>query len=175
MPLILFVGAIADNFIIVLLTDKWAESINYLVLLTIYSSLFVPQMVFINVLKANDDKLFFRSEYISKIIRLTLLIVAVPFGISAIIISQIVQVFIVNFISGYLLNKFLKEYTITNQIRDYGMPLFSSLLIAGLVYGLGVILPFGHLIELIIQCLLFAILFFAFLKLNKINVLKLIK
>lgn len=175
MPIILFVGAIADNFIIVLLTDKWAESINYLVLLTIYSSLFVPQMVFINVLKANDDKLFFRSEYISKIIRLTLLIVAVPFGISAIIISQIVQVFIVNFISGHLLNKFLKEYTIKNQIRDYAMPLFSSFLIAGLVYVLGVIMPFGHLIELIIQCLLFVFLFLAFLKLNKINVLKLIK
>ncbi len=175
MPVTLFLGAIGGNLIIVLLTDKWAQSIEYLVLLSICSCVFVPQMVYINALKANDDKMYFKSESISKIIRLSLLIVSIPFGIKGIIIGQIIQVILVNLISGHLLNKMLEDYTLKKQLLDYYKPLISATLIALMVYQVGHYLNFNRMVELILQFGLFGGLYFFHCKLQGINLFKLLK
>ncbi|MDA7558641.1 lipopolysaccharide biosynthesis protein [Flavobacteriaceae bacterium] len=175
MPIILLLGAIADNLIIVLLTDKWAQSIDYLVLLSILSCIFVPQMVYINVLKANDDKKFFRSENISKIIRLTLLILTIPYGIGGIIIGQIIQVIIVNFVTGSFLNKLLNDYGIKKQLLDYAKPLVSASIMAIIIYVLGYVLDMHRLIELVLQFALFGIMYIFHCKFQGVNLYKLLK
>jgi O-antigen/teichoic acid export membrane protein len=175
MPIILLLGAIADNLIIVLLTDKWSQSIEYLVLLSILSCVFVPQMVYINVLKANDDKLFFKSELISKIIRFTLLIVSIPFGIKAIILGQIIQVIIVNFISGRFINKLLEDYSIKKQISDFLKPLIFALVIALSVFSIGYFLNTEKLVELVLQLLVFGILFIFHCRLQGVNLFNFFK
>lgn len=175
MPIILFLGAIADNLIIVLLTDKWSQSIDYLVLLSILSCIFVPQMVYINVLKANDDKMFFKSENISKIIRLILLILSIPYGIKGIIIGQIIQVVIVNFVTGSFLNKLLCNYNVKSQILDYIKPLMSALVITLLVYAFSYFLNLDRLIELGMQFALFGIMYIFHCKRHDINLFKLLK
>jgi hypothetical protein len=132
-------------------------------------------MVYINVLKANDDKLFFKSELISKIIRFTLLIVSIPFGIKAIILGQIIQVIIVNFISGRFINKLLEDYSIKKQISDFLKPLIFALVIALSVFSIGYFLITEKLVELVLKLLVFGIMFIFHCRLQGVNLFNFFK
>ncbi len=175
MPIMLFLGGISDNLIIVLITEKWAQSIEYLVLLSFLSCAFVPQMVYINVLKANDDKMYFKSEFVSKIIRFTLLVASIPFGVKAIIIGQIIQVILVNLITGRLINKMLKTYNLKRQFLDYSMPLFSAIVMAIIIYEMGYYLNFNRIFELIFQFMAFGVMYFFYCKFQGVKLLNFLK
>ena len=174
MPIIMFFAASSENIILLLLSEKWAESIPLLRLLLFASLLYVPQMVFINALKARNQKLYFKSEIISKLIKIVFLIFSIQFGVIGIIVGVIVQTLIMTFLSAHFFNSSLNQYNLLKSLNSCILPFSFSLIVFLFYYFLESFLKFGALIELLIFNVSFIPLFYFFLKKSNINIKSLI-
>lgn len=107
-PCMLCMAAIADQLIVIVLTDKWIEVVPYFRLLCI-GLMFEPLQhviwMMLNVKHRTDLSL--KSEIIKKIIGAVLLIVSLPFGLYVVCISILLYSIIDMLIVSYYVNKIL--------------------------------------------------------------------
>jgi len=160
-------AAVAKPFILVLIGEKWSESIVYLQLL-IFAGVFYPiHVININFLKVyGRSDLILKIELIKKLIAIPMLIATAFISVKAMIVSMIILSMIELFINGYYTQKFI-NYTIREQLLD----IFPSFILASvmgiLVYFIGGLFTQISWYSLFIQIvvgLVFVILVSEFLK-----------
>lgn len=112
-------AALAKPLILLLLTDKWADSIIYLQIFSF--AIMFDHICSINLkllqVKGRSD-LFLRLEVIKKLIAVLILFASIPFGVIGICVSKIIYTQIAVFINTYYTGKLFGMGYFT-QLKDF--------------------------------------------------------
>lgn len=135
-PLLFGLAAIADNLVIVLLTDKWLPCVPYLRILCV-SYLWYPihstNLQSIKAIGRSDIAL--KTEVIKKAIETITLLCVMFINVKAIVISMAVNSTIFMFVNAYPNQKYI-GYSIIEQLNDIVEPLLMSMFMFVIVYAL---------------------------------------
>lgn len=141
-PIMIGLIIIAKPLILVLLGDKWADSIIYFQLLSVTGILYPLQAINLNILQVKGrTDLFLKVTIIKRIIGFTSIFFIIVLKLDMItllgigIIDSFISFFINSYYSGKLLN-----YTMKNQIKD-----ISILFVMALLMGI-IILPIQYIV-----------------------------
>lgn len=170
-PFMVGLAALSKPFILLILTEKWSESIWMLQLLAFAGMWYPINILNLNILnvKGRSD-LFLKLEVIKKIITVFFLILSIQFGLNIIIISQIVIAIISIFINTYYTKKII-GYGVGQQLKDVFKTLFLSIIMGISVFYL--INIFNNLyVQLSIGIFVSVFIYFSssyFLKMNELT------
>lgn len=121
-------ASIAKPLIVLLLTDRWIESVLYLQIFAF--SIMFDHICSINLellkVKGRSD-LFLRLEIIKKTISVAILFSSIPFGVLGICVSKLIYTQIAIFINTYYTGKLFNLGYVT-QIKDFLVYFLKSLL-----------------------------------------------
>jgi len=151
-PIMLGLAAVAENFIVVLLTDKWLPCVHLLQIFCFFY-LFQPiQIANIQGVKAlGRSDISLKLEIFRDIIQLVVLLIVMWVSVDAIVLSMAIMSFFFVFVNGYPNIKLL-GYSFQEQISDFIAPLIMSLVMMAVVMMVGM-LPINIYLLLIIQIL----------------------
>lgn len=147
-PLMMGLAALAKPFILLILTEKWLESVWMLQILC-FSMMWYPiHSANLNVLnvKGRSD-LALKLEVIKKMLVIFVLSVSVPFGIKAMLIGRVFNTYL-SLIINLFYTKKLIDYSFWQQMKDLFPVMFLSFAMALLIY-LGINLFSSNLIQII--------------------------
>jgi teichuronic acid exporter len=132
-PIMMGLAALSRPLILCLITDKWEQSILLLQILCFASMWYPVHALNLNLLtvKGRSD-LFLKLEVIKKILGVSVLIISVPFGITALCIGSVVTSIIALGINTYYTGK-LVNFGIWKQLKDMLPSLLLSLFMALLI------------------------------------------
>jgi teichuronic acid exporter len=133
-PLMTLLAAIANPLVKILLTDKWSGCIMFLQIIC-FSYMWYPiHAINLNLLQVKGrSDLFLKLEIIKKIIGTIILIIAIPFGLTAMCISSIISSLICLFINTYYTGKLINVGFI-KQMEDIFPILINSLMVFVIAY-----------------------------------------
>lgn len=167
-PIIAGMVAVADNFIYVLLTDKWMACVPYLRILSlIYLTRTMNTIFQSSLLAIGKSSINLFHELVVSILSLVLIYLA-AFGLHSILLiawSYVVVMIVGTAIFAYFVSKHFK-YTVVEMICDYFPYLFLSIIMAVLVYILGRV-AINKFILLFIQILVGGIFYIVMSKILK--------
>ena len=149
-PIMLGFSAIAEPFVILVLTEKWLPSIFFIRMACIYlmlSSYCTTNMHSFNAIGRTD--VFLRIELIRRSISVVLVLLLSKVGIEA-VIWGIVGLSIVSLLINFIPNIILLEYSIVDQIKDFLPQLINSIIMWICVKSL-VLLSLSPLVTIILQ------------------------
>lgn len=173
-PIMILLAATANAFIPLLLGNKWIPSVPYFQILCFAGILYPLHAINLNILQVKGrSDLFLKLEIIKKAI-FTVLIITVlvlNFGIIGLIWMLVLNSFIALAINMRY-SKMMISYAIKEQLKDISASFILSLIMGGIVYFVGLSLPFGNLLTLIIQIGIGFSTFFGLSKLFRIKELK---
>lgn len=150
-PLMIGLASIAEPLIMVLLGEKWSQSIIYLQLLTFIGACYPLNSLNLNILKvAGRSDIFLILEVIKKILIIPAVIVGINYGIESMILAMWGVTIIALIINSYWTGKFL-NYNLINQLRDILPALSISSIMGTLVFILGKQLGEATIIGLLLQ------------------------
>lgn len=144
-------AAIAEPMILVLIGEKWLQSVSYLQLLCFVGMMYPLHSLNLTMLnvKGRSD-LFFKLEIIKKIMAIPVIIIGIFIGIHAMIIGMIFNSLIAFLLNSYYSGQMV-NYPTTEQIKDL-LPLFLyGLAIGAIVYIISLLLHYSPLVILAIQ------------------------
>ena len=169
-PLALGLCGIAKPMIGAILTDKWLGCVPLLQILTFAYLCDGITIVNLNLLYVKGkSNIVLRLEIIKKTIAVTLLLIAIRFGVTAICYSQLLYAFIALILNTSNTKKLL-NYGFLNQIRDLLPYFLCSLTISGLALGIDNLMNNDWLVLAI--CLIVCPIVYIFLcRLFKLNAL----
>ncbi len=124
-PISVILAFSAKPLVLVLLGEKWAETIPFVQLLSI--SAIVTHLISLNknllrVIGRSD--LYLRTSVISKVLTTIAVIIGIQFGIWGLVISSVIAIYLEVLVSMFFTSKFF-EYKLSHQFRD----LFSTYLL----------------------------------------------
>jgi O-antigen/teichoic acid export membrane protein len=127
-------AAISDPLIRFILGEKWLPLVPLLRLLCIAGVFYPLQHLNLTILmvKGRSD-IFLRLEIISKVLIIFAIIFTFSFGLTALVIGQVVTMFMIFSINAYYTGKVL-SYGFFSQIQDMIYTALTSSLMALLVY-----------------------------------------
>ncbi|NWO01558.1 MAG: lipopolysaccharide biosynthesis protein [Idiomarinaceae bacterium] len=127
-PVMALLGGLAEPLFGLLFSDKWQEAVPYVQLLCIVGILYPMHALNINLLnvKGRSD-LVFKLGLIKKAVNLTLLFLAIPYGVLAIAASQVIGSILALVPNTYFSSKLI-GYSLAFQLSDAGKPILSGLL-----------------------------------------------
>lgn len=130
-PVMGLLAGLAPMLFELLFDPAWSGAVPYLQLLCIVGALYPLNALNINLLnvKGRSD-LVLKIGFVKKAVNLTLLFLAIPYGVMGIVISQVLGSFFALVPNTYFSFRLIK-YSLLDQIRDAVKPLLSSAL-AGL-------------------------------------------
>ena len=171
MPLLIGLSAVAKPFIIILLTDKWAESIPLMQILA-FSFVFAPvELENLQAIKAiGRSDIALKVEIIKKVMGVIILIISIPFGVTAIAIGMVISTTLSAIINA-IPNKKLLGYTFKMQLKDILPSLVMSLVMFGVVYPIS-LLDINVWLMLVIQVIVGAIIYVALSAIFKVESFK---
>jgi len=131
-PMMALLAGLASPLFALLFDERWAGAVPYLQLLCVVGALYPVHALNVNLLnvKGRSD-LVLKVGLVKKAVNLTLLFLAIPFGVFGIVVSQVIGSFLALIPNSYFSAR-LVGYSFCDQIKDIVKPLF-----AGLVAGLG--------------------------------------
>ncbi len=150
-PMMIGLAVIARPLVVALLTERWADSIPYLQLLSFLGLLYPVHLINLTLLQAlGRSDLFLRLEIIKKVLIVINVAVTWRWGISAMILGMIV-----NSVISYYLNSYysgvLIDYSIREQLLDLS-PYFMIAVLMGMGVYVAGLLPFpNHWSMLLVQ------------------------
>ncbi|QWX84802.1 lipopolysaccharide biosynthesis protein [Cellulophaga sp. HaHaR_3_176] len=134
-PIFFGLIVIADPLIRFLLTDKWAMCIPIMQIFCLSRLISTISGINVNLLHIiGRTDLSLKQEYIKIIVRIALLLIAVPFGIYYIALAELVSTSIHFFINSYSPGKIMK-YGAINQLKDLLPIIFSGILMSILLFS----------------------------------------
>jgi len=159
--LMLGMAAIAKPMILTLIGDKWEPCVIYLQLLCFVGMSYPLHALNLNILYVKGRSDFaLRIEIIKKAMCIPIIVIAIMWGIKAMIISMILFSVLAYFINSYW-SAYLIDYSSLAQIKD----IFPSFLLAGvmsaLVFVQGLIIDLAPPLTLLIQLATGAMLTFS--------------
>lgn len=148
-PIMMLLAALARPVIIVMITEKWTDSIILLQLLCFSLMWYPVHGINLNMLmvKGRSD-LFLKLEIIKKIIGITILCCSLPFGLVAFCGAQIVSSVLSVYVNTWYTEKFY-NFGFLKQMKD-----ILPTLVLGLIMFLGVILFIQLIDNMILQIVL---------------------
>lgn len=134
-PVMILLVVLARPLVLILLTDKWENSVIYLQVLC-FAMMWNPiHTLNMNLLMVKGrSELFLRLEIVKKIIGATILCVTIPFGLIAMCYGQIVSSLIFLFVNTYYTGKLI-HVGFVQQMKDL-LPTMMYTAIMGLVVWL---------------------------------------
>ena len=157
----IFIIASSETFIILLLGEKWSDSVKYLQIISIEGLIAPLQILNLKILlvKGRSDT-FLRLDIIKKILISLNLFLGYFYGINTLLWGTVVISIVSFFLNSYY-TRYLIDYSATEQLKDCLKPFLISLIIGLVVIYLS-FLDFDNLIIFIMQiicsCILFVIL-----------------
>ena len=149
-PIMIGFAAVAEPFILVLYTEKWAESIPFVQIFCL-AFLFYPvntaNTQAINGIGRSD--IFLKNNIIKKLIGIIILLITINFGVKAIAIGYAVSC-LPNLIINIIPNRKLLNYGVREQCKDI-MPSFLLSMLMGVVVYYMNILNMAYLLKMGIQ------------------------
>lgn len=158
LPMMAGLAVVAEPLVLLLLTDKWLPSVPFLQIFCIIYALMpihTANLQAINAMGRSD--IFLKLEIIKKILGLSILAVALPFGVYVLALSGVMSGIISSFINAYP-NKKLLNYGYGEQIKDILPSLLLSLVMGVIVYLL-LFLGLSPLITMFLQIVVGAIVY----------------
>ena len=151
-PLMLGLSAVADPFIRLTLTDKWAGSI-YLLQIICFSLMWYPiHAINLNLLQVKGrSDYFLKLEVIKKVLGVVVLCVTVPLGLVAMCYGRIFTSVVCLGLNTYYTKKII-GYGFSDQMRDLAHVLIHALVMYALVWLVVQCLP-GLWLQLIVGTL----------------------
>jgi teichuronic acid exporter len=125
---------LAEPIILALLTEKWLMAVPIVQIMSIARLITIFIGIGSNMLYAvGRTDLTLKQEYVKIIVRLALLVVALPFGIVYLAIAELSATFIHFFINNYYPKK-LFNYGTKAQLKDISKILVAGLIMVGVGY-----------------------------------------
>lgn len=148
-PMMIGLAVVADPFIRLILTDKWAESIPLLKILCI-SIMWYPinamNITFPNVL--GHSEYYLKSAVINKMINLIVLVITIPIGLKAMCLGQIASSLLCLAVNTHYTGQLI-NYPISRQIVDL-LPSLVLSIVMGILVSLVLLLISNIVLKLII-------------------------
>ncbi len=149
-PMMVGLAVVAEPLVLLLLTEKWLPSVPFMQIFCFSYALWpihTANLQAINAMGRSD--IFLKLEVIKKILGLSILVVALPFGVYVLAMSGVMSGIISSFINAYP-NKKLLNYGYGEQIKDILPSLLLSLIMGVIVYLL-LYLGLSPLITMLLQ------------------------
>jgi len=167
-PMMIGLAAISKNLIVLLVTDKWINSVPYIMIFCIATATTPISNLNINVLKSlgKGNKLLIK-EIIKKIVAIIIMIIAIPYGPIAIALGELIYAPMACIFNQFNGQKLI-GYSIIEQWEDIFPNMFIAVVMGITVYYIGSIsLPLA--VVLLMQILSGILIYFvlAFILRNK--------
>lgn len=170
-PLMIGLAAIAEPFIIFILTEKWRGVIPILQIISICYMFYPLNAINQNLMQVKGrSDLFLRLEIVKKIIGIALLFISLPFGMYYVCISLVVYALINLAINTYFTSKLI-NFNILQQIRDLIRILFAALTMGAVVYLINYI-EISYILKLILGIIAGALVYTFISWITKMSELK---
>ena len=149
-PLMIGLMALGKPLIIVLLSEKWIESVVYLHICCL-ALIFRPIQVINNcVIRASGDStLLLRLDIIKKSVGMVLLVASIPFGVKAVAFSLVI-VNLFSTVINIMPNRRILNYGCREQLRDIIPNLLLSLAMGAITWAVS-FLGYNYLVTLFLQ------------------------
>lgn len=173
-PIMFMMIALAKPLIIVLITEKWADSIPLLQLLCI-SIMWGPVSSMISILfqvKGRSDVLL-KVNVRKKIVGLLIMCIFLPFGLTMFCIGNIFNQVYVIFTNMWAV-KDITGFSLFNQLKDIGKSYLISLSMCGIVLALNMVID-NYYLQLLLGFGIGVSYYFVmaiFLKMNEVDIVK---
>jgi teichuronic acid exporter len=133
-PLMLGMVAIAEPMVLLLIGDRWQQSIPYLQLLCFAGMLYPLHALNLNMIlvKGRSD-LFLKLEIVKKVMLIPLIVIAIQWGVIGLIGAQIAGSYIAYFINCYYSGRLI-GYPMREQIVDILPAMGIAVLMAGAMH-----------------------------------------
>jgi O-antigen/teichoic acid export membrane protein len=126
-PIMALLGTLATPLFDLLFHDKWSGAIPYLELLCIVGAIYPLHAININLLKVKGrSDLILKIGVFKKVVNLSLLVCAIPYGVYWITASQVVGSLLCLIPNTYFSSKLI-DYSLKLQLNDAGKPIVSAL------------------------------------------------
>jgi len=133
LPLMYCMCAMSENVTLILLSDKWIDSVPFMQLSCIICS-FWPLATISHATNAiGKSSVTFRINLISKSLILFFIIICIPLGVFAIMVGSLVATLIMPFISTRYYKKLI-GYGVTDIFRDIRISMMNAIVSAIVVY-----------------------------------------
>jgi len=140
-PFLVTLMVVAKPFVLVLLTEKWAPMIPYMQLLCIAGFLYPIHLVNVQVLQAQGkSNLNFRIAMIKNFLRVVNITLMYRFGVTFIIIGEIVTSYLALMVNTYYTRK-LVGYGLMAQFKDIGHITMSAVAAGGAGFSVVYAIP----------------------------------
>lgn len=153
-PIMMLLAALASPLISLAFDEKWLGAVPYLQLLCVVGMIFPLHALNMNLLnvKGRSD-LVFKVGLVKKGVNLTMLFLAIPYGVLGIVASQVIAAFLALVPNTYFSEK-LVGYSLGEQIKDVIKPIGAAVLGGALAWWLADNIQTHPLITLILSGLL---------------------
>jgi O-antigen/teichoic acid export membrane protein len=127
-PVLIFLAVLAEPVFVFLFTAKWLPAVPYFQILCITGILFPLHSYNLSILnvKGRSD-LFLKLEVVKKVIIVITIVIAIPFGILALLYGQVIVSLLAFFLNAHYTRRFI-SYTAWEQLKDVLPILFIALL-----------------------------------------------
>lgn len=149
-PMLVGLAAVSTPFVRLVLTDKWIDTVPYLIVfcfLNMATVGMIPRHQALNGTGRSD--VFMKEHIVSRLISLGLLLLVYRISILAIVLSSIAGTVILSLIIAYTSRRY-NGYRYRDQLRDIAPTLLGCLIMGVPVYCLG-LLPMSTALTLTVQ------------------------
>ncbi|MFC5711446.1 lipopolysaccharide biosynthesis protein [Thalassorhabdus alkalitolerans] len=160
-PMMLGMAAIAQHLIVLLMGEHWEPAVVYFQLLCVAAILYPMHAINLNILKVKGrSDLFLKIEILKKVITTIAIILAIlgNIGVVGFILAAIVTTHLALFINTYYSGKEI-DYGTNEQIRDLLPSYLLSFIMAGVIYLLGIFIPFHSMLVITFQIFVGALIY----------------
>lgn len=168
-PMMILLMIIALPLITLLYGAKWETSAPYFQILCISGLIYTINTLNTNVIKAlGKGKIYFAVQIIKRTIGIALIFFGMRYGIYG-LLWAVASVSYISFIINALVSKKLINYGIFRQLWDVFPCLLAAATAGVLAYILGRVLPLNMYVVMLIQIVVYAVLYLLLAKLLKIE------
>lgn len=140
--LMLGMAAVAKPMILTLIGEKWLPSVIYLQMLCFVGMFFPLHALNLNMLQVQGrSDQFLKLEIIKKILAVPIIVIGIFWGIKMMIVGMMVNTVVAYYLNSYWSGRMI-GYSFIQQIKDIIPGFGLALVMAIVVFGIGLLLPF---------------------------------
>ena len=162
-PVMMFLILTAQPVVHILLSDKWLPAVPFFQILCIYAMIYPLQTYNINILKVKGrSDLLLKIEVVKKVVGIAGTIVAIQFGIDALLWFKVAYGFFLFYMNTYYSGKMI-GYSIGEQIKNLAPLYIISFVAAAACFFINSLLQVSHLnywIWITVDAIIFAVVYF---------------
>ena len=153
-PSLIGLAVLAESIFTIFLKEDWLPAVPYLQLMCVAGLLLPLHSINLNILRVKGrSDLFLYLEIIKKIIVVIVLAISVPYGIFGILIGKIITSILCYIPNSYFSIQLI-NYSVPEQLRDFGPTLLLAVAMGIVMYVIGLVLPFDGFVFLLVIGLL---------------------